>query len=294
MRIRTVLLATKTTLYERFGVNRREPRIQEMIAARNPFVGKVQASHFETVRSRDVVREVLGRAGLRVREARRHARVPDGRYDLVVVVGGDGTVLDFAQNVRSTPMLAVNSSPSSSVGHFCAVNADTFGAALDAIAADRIAPTALTRVRVAIDGADQPKYVLNDVLFAHTMPAATSRYVIEAGGVAEEQKSSGVWVSTAAGSTGAIRSASGTLMDTRDERLQYVVREPYYLFGSGTVYRLLGGFVGQTGISFVSRMVRGGVYLDGRRAYLRAGYSTRVTLTPDAPKLNLVLPRWRR
>jgi NAD+ kinase len=68
---------------------------------------------------------------------------------------------------------------------------------------------------------------LNDALFCHASPAATSRYLIRLGKVEEEQKSSGFWIGPAAGSTAAQRSAGGRVLPLTSKHLQLVVREPY-------------------------------------------------------------------
>jgi NAD+ kinase len=64
-------------------------------------------------------------------------------------------------------------------------------------------------------------------LFCHAIPAATSRYLVTFDGHTEEQRSSGVWVCTAAGSTGAARSAGGRVLPFGSAKLQLIVREPY-------------------------------------------------------------------
>ena len=80
--------------------------------------------------------------------------------------------------------------------------------------------------------------VLNEALFCHASPAATSRYMLRllkgaAGTRAEqvvdeeEQKSSGLWVGPAAGSTAAQRSAGGAVLPLTSQKIQFVVREPY-------------------------------------------------------------------
>jgi NAD+ kinase len=69
--------------------------------------------------------------------------------------------------------------------------------------------------------------VLNEALFCHAIPAATSRYLVTFNGRTEEQRSSGVWVCTAAGSTGAARSAGGRVLPFASAKLQLVVREAY-------------------------------------------------------------------
>lgn len=284
MKIWRVLLWTKRSFYELFGGNK---GLQNAPASQ---LERIRRSHEETVRAREKVREVLFRAHVRLKEPKRLGRIEDGRFDLVVVVGGDGTVLDVARHVGSTPVIAVNSSPSTSVGHFCRTSAEGFEEVIRKVIEGEEKPIALTRIRTVVDGVAHKYPALNDVLFAHRVPAATSRYIIHVGGDAEEQKSSGVWVSTAAGSSGAIRSAGGQIMNLEDSRLQYFVREPFVQSTpGGQPYRLVRGFVGPEGIKFTSRMIMGALYFDGRRVALPVGYGSVVVLLPDAPPLRLYL-----
>ena len=213
-----VLLAVKATQFERFGSTGRDPRLRALLESGDPRAAHVRQNHEETVRSRTRVRRILQAAGFDVRVAYRSRPIPDGSADLVVIVGGDGTVLDFARLIGSTPVLAVNSSPSTSVGHFCCATADTLESVLDRVFAGRAQPLSLSRIRVTVDGEPAHWPALNDVLFAHANPAATSRYLLRIGDVAEVQKSSGIWISTSAGSTGAIRSAGGECMDLSDRK----------------------------------------------------------------------------
>lgn len=289
MTIRKVLLISKVTLYEMSGQGWSDARLKALLEAGDPLVARVEASHRETVAAREEVRQALEDAGLRVTVQHRPARIADGRFDLVVAIGGDGTVLKVARHLHDTPLLAVNSSPSTSIGHFCGCTAASLPAFLGAILAGRREPTPLTRIRVTVDGRDWPEPVLNDVLFAHRTPAATSRYILCLPGEDEEQKSSGVWVCTAAGSTGAVLSAGGEVMPLGDRDLQYVVREPFRAFAPGGRYRHVRGRLGPEGISFVSRMITGAVYLDGSAPGIRAGYFSRVTLRPDAAPLRIFL-----
>jgi len=257
------------------------------------FFGKVIKSHQETCESREKIRKVFENAKLDVTAPKVLKRIPDHCFDLVVVLGGDGTVLDVARRVGSTPILAINSSPSTSVGHFCYTDASGFEEALERVLNEE--PMELTRIRVVTESGSYPFPALNDCLFAHRLPAATSRYMIKVGEEEEEQKSSGVWVSTAAGATGAIMSAGGQRMNLEDKRLQFIVREPFLqATPNSKPYKLLHGFVGQEGIVFVSRMMEGGVYLDGRRTAIRVRYGESFSLLPDAPPLRIYLKKERR
>ncbi len=287
--IHRVLLAMKVSLYEIYGLRRRDGDLLDLLAANDPRVAKVRASHEETVSARQQVRTTLKAAGLQVVQTRRLSGVHDEGFDLIVVVGGDGTVLDVARRIMKTPLLAVNSSPSSSIGHFCCATAETLPGVLEEVLSGERQPTPLTRIRVSVNDQPEPLAVLNDVLIAHRIPAATSRYVLHVGDRSEEQKSSGVWVSTAAGSTGAILSAGGAAMDMRDDRLQFVVREPFPAAGLTPPYTLMSGWVDGAGLSLTMRMMQGEVFLDGRRTKMHLPYAGRVTITPDAPRLPLFL-----
>src|SRR5215470_17894056 len=46
--------------------------------------------------------------------------------DLVISVGGDGTLLGASHYVRGGMIIGVNSAPGDSVGHFCATNRKNF------------------------------------------------------------------------------------------------------------------------------------------------------------------------
>ena len=59
---------------------------------------------------------------------RAHAMFDASDADLVVAVGGDGTLLAASHNVVDVPILGVNSAPGHSVGFFCAAKRPTFRA----------------------------------------------------------------------------------------------------------------------------------------------------------------------
>jgi hypothetical protein len=115
---------------------------------------------------------------------------------------------------------------------------------------------------LSLDGEPLGTPCLNDVLVANENPCMMSRYVLRAGSRAEKQSSSGIWISTPAGSTAGIRSAGGTVMPLEGSLLQYLVREPYT---PRTVrYELLRGVRHlREGLSVQSLMQGGQLYVDG-------------------------------
>ena len=205
-------------------------------------------------------------------------------FDLVVSIGGDGTLLDVSHSVRTRPLLGVVSS-TMSVGHFCATNAQGFGSLLDQWLEGAVQPYTLNRIQLIHNGVPVQTPVLNEVLFAATVPAAVSRYVLQVGEIQETHKSSGVWIATAAGSTAAIRSAGGEVMKPNDKRLQYLVREPY--MEPGQTYALQRGTIPGP-IEVLSKMRTATAYLDGHREQISLELGDRIRLQPHPFPLNLV------
>lgn len=193
---------------------------------------------------------------------------------LVVSVGGDGTLLTASHFVRTGTLLGVNSAPRDSVGYLALARRATIPKTLAAIAAGELRPVPVTRLAVRVDGAALPEPVLNDVLFAHQHPSATSRYLVRLGRQAETHRSSGLWVSTAAGSTAGIRSSGGSIMPLRSQRLQFRARELYRR--SGVDFRLASGFLAPGAELVVeSQMEAGWLYLDGSRVSYRFPFGAR-------------------
>jgi len=191
----------------------------------------------------------------------RHELAPIRGYELVVSVGGDGTFLETAHYLEEGHLLGVNSAPQESVGFFCKAQAGDFLGRAERFFQGKAMIRSLSRLRVDIDGVSQAPLILNDVLFANTVPAGTSRYELVVGKVREEQKSSGVWIGPAPGSTAAIRSAGGRRLALSSEQLQYVVREAYN--PPGKVYQLNKGVLdGKAKVRIRSLMEGAAIYLD--------------------------------
>lgn len=147
--------------------------------------------------------------------------------DLVISVGGDGTFLEASHAVPpAIPMLGVNSDPERSTGFFSATDADGISDFIRRLAEHE--RTTINRLGVVIDGEPQGPPVLNDVLFAHPNPAATTRYRMIAPVAASETeratRNSGLLVCTAAGSSGWMFQEHGQLMRLDDQRMQYLQR----------------------------------------------------------------------
>jgi len=282
-RLRVVVI-TKRTAYRRFVVDERDPRAKQLLRRRDAAVSSWKDSHEEHVRTLESVESVLAKAGAQVLLVERaHAAFDASDAELVIAVGGDGTLLAASHSVGRVPILGVNSAPRHSVGFFCAGTRTTFRGLLDRALAGTLKSARLTRMSVAVNGRVRSNRVLNEALYCHASPAATSRYILAHGRTSEEQRSSGLWIGPAAGSTAAQHSAGGRILPLTSKKLQLVVREPYT--PSGRRYRLTKFLVGEEdSVNVDSKMDNAEVFVDGPYRHfpvrLGDGVSFRVSNEP--------------
>lgn len=223
-----VALLVKRTSWGLYIEDLRDPRLRRLRDEGDPAVERLKAAHTEHESTVVEVKAALDQMGLDWTLVRRtQAGFDSSKYDLVVTVGGDGTLLSASHSVVDVPILGINSAPTYSVGFFCGAKRGEVALALGEAIGGSLKRTTLTRMKVSLNGKIVAARVLNDALFCHASPAATSRYVLELDGVLEEQKSSGFWIGPAAGSTAAQRSAGGRVLPLTSRKLQLVVREPY-------------------------------------------------------------------
>jgi NAD+ kinase len=263
LKLRKVLVVHKKSTYQIQAEEHKEARFLKLIEEGNEVVNRVKIAHEEHMETLNAIHDELKARNIEFQSLWRsqvETHVED--VDLIISVGGDGTFLDASHCVYDLPVLGVNSSGSSSFGHFCIAKKDNFKSILDSIERDELKPLEILRLEVSINGNPVAEPVLNEVLIAHSNPAATSRYIIEVGNLKEEQRSSGLWIGTPAGSTGSLRSAGGVVMPIDDHQYQYFVREPCQR--PGQHWQLLMGLVGSgTDTTITSEMRTGEIYIDG-------------------------------
>jgi len=303
MQIKRVLIVHRKSLYQIYVEEHQERAFQRAFARGDKVAEGITRSHETHDDALHAVQRVLKQRGIEF-VARWRAHVRSTRaFDLVICVGGDGTLLDTSHRILGdTPLLGINSDPQRSVGALCGGVAEHLPALLDGLSSGELRPARLARIRVRVDGEEVLGPTLNDVLVAHVCPAGLSRF--DAATIAaddalqahsgrnkaafEQLRSSGIWVSTASGSTAAIHSAGGTVMPPRSRRLQYLVREPYTPPG-GAPPALLQGFVppGEA-LVLVCRLRRGMIWADGAHRRLSLSYGAQVLLDLHPALLRLV------
>ncbi len=265
-----VIVVVKRSAYRRYVEEEGDPRARRLIRRKDPTVAhwrKAHEEHMRTVEAVDAALESFGARALVLKGS--HAAFDAADAALVVAVGGDGTLLAASHNVGSIPVLGVNSAPRFSVGFFCAARRSNLKRMLGNALDGTLENVRLARMSVSVNGRIRSKRVLNEALYCHSSPAATSRYLLSHKRIREEHKSSGFWIGPAAGSTAAQRSAGGRILPLRSRKLQLVVREPYPSFGRK--YRL-SRFLVSPGDRVVaeSMMTDACMFLDG--PYRRIGF----------------------
>ena len=258
-----VIVVAKRSLYARSLEGEGDARAQRLLEANDPSVRKWRGAHEEHTKTLDKVVDVLNSLGTEALVLRgAHAAFdPDGA-SLVVAVGGDGTLLAASHNVVDVPVLGVNSSPRYSVGFFCGARRTGIERTLASALDGSISRVRLARMCVSHNGQVRSRRVLNEALYCHRSPAATSHYILQHQNEREVQRSSGFWIGPAAGSTAAQRSAGGKVLPLTSRKLQLVVREPYTATGKRPRLSLFTVTVG-TKVMVQSKMQAAGAYLDG-------------------------------
>lgn len=235
---------------------------------------------------------------------------PINDVDLVVTIGGDGTLLQASHFIDDKiPVLGVNSDPTRidevekfsgefdatrSTGHLCAATVENFEQVLDGILKGRIAPSELTRVMISVNAQRLSTYALNDVLVAHPCPASLSRFsfrITKEGQPCSPPvncRSSGLRVSTAAGSTAAMQSAGGFPMPILSRDLQYMVREP--ISPTAVSDSMHGLIKHDEKMNAMWTCRKGVIYIDGSHINYTIQDGDIIEISSKAPSLNVFLP----
>jgi len=224
------------------------------------------------------------------------------RYEVVVVVGQDGLVANAAKYVGGVPIVAVNPDPKRIDGVLLPFG---LGGARRAVAQvlegrERMRDVTLAHATLH-DG--QRLLAFND-LFVGSRSHVSARYRLQAGDHQESQSSSGVLISTGAGSTGWMSSVFNMVggisrwlrVDTsppprlkwEDRRLIWAVREPFVSRSSAA--RLVIGEVNEgEELVIESQMSAGGViFSDGIESdflEFNSGSIARISVAPQRARL---------
>jgi NAD kinase len=204
-----------------------------------------------------------------------------GAHDLVIALGQDGLVANVAKYAGEQPIVGVNPDPQRFDGVLLPfLPEDARAATARVLEGKAFASRAVTLAAFRLDDGQQ-LLAFND-LFIGTRTHTSARYRLAIGGRTESQSSSGILVSTGAGSTGWMSSvfnmASGITafaggqggrsiqFPWEDPRLMFAVREPFVSRHS-TASLVAGWVEGDDALVVESLMPSGGViFSDGIEA----------------------------
>lgn len=306
-----IIVITKKTSYSKY-LQEQDEETGELLNSANPAVAFWQSAHNSHMRTLDFVVKEIEKMNIvcHVIDSKSFVAEPDD-VDMIVTVGGDGTFLSASHSVNGTlPILGINSDPETSVGFFCSATVNTFKDHFIPALEELCPVTILTRMSVRKNGKTVANRILNDVLFCHTNPAGTSNYIIQlmsrrsltpnsgsASAISdsrisplstqENQRSSGIWVGPAAGSTAARRSAGFSPMDLESKDLQLGVRELYYKPSSKPGLREMIASPGQL-IRVISKMDSSAMYLDGDYSVVPVGLGDEIHFEKSEESLRLL------
>lgn len=273
------LILFKTSSYDKYFNN--EQITSALITAHKKYrfqtLCEAHKSHIKTL-LRTI--EILKKYSLHFDCSERETLVDYSRYSLVISVGGDGTFLKAASNINDQIMIGVNSSPQHSVGKLCFFHVNNLEHAIQAFTKDRFKITKLDRLELQAPFCKSKKkrLALNDILVCHQSPAAMSHYVLKINKHAEEQRGSGIWIATPAGSTGAISSAGGAAIPISKHQIQFLGRELYPFHKK--VYRLSAGTLNKnTHITITSLMDDGQIFIDGTHNIVPFPFSKQIFIS---------------
>jgi NAD kinase len=308
MRDKVVLVTRKTALeelIERFGTH---AQARFLLKSRGDSIDAAEAAHERYSQALRTVREAIPR-GVRLHPIER-TFLPNflfGPADLVVTLGPDGLIVNTAKYLADQPLLAINPDPQRMDGVLIPFQDSAASIVLPQAIEDRLPSERITMAVARLDDG-QSLHAVND-LFIGQRSHLSARYRIVHGHRDESQSSSGLIVSTGAGSSGWYRSilagAAGVAAGvsghdarwkenyrfsrTADE-LRFCVREPFTskVSSAETVYGRIGP--GEC-LTIVSQMAAGGViFSDGIESdFLSFEAGRTATISVAERKVNLLV-----
>ena len=262
------------------------------------YLRQIERADVEHVETLEHVRDILAAANCQVTELHQTQSDPwpAGEFDLIVTLGGDGTMLNasyFLQDSNNPLVVGIRSSQSS-VGRLCAFDychLEHFATCLQA--GGEMQRLELQRLRAEVTcnktGKKQlSKAVLNDFLYTNSNPAAMTHYIIKFAQRWESHKSSGVWIATPTGSSAALQAAGGRTTDFMGNSFQFQVRELYQSSGNyidGCEFDLQ-----QNQLTICSLCDQALLALDGHHHALPLQYGDAITFK-SAPSLAIASPQ---
>ncbi|MBI1935267.1 NAD(+)/NADH kinase [Candidatus Woesearchaeota archaeon] len=207
--------------------------------------------------------------------------------DMIITVGGDGTFLRAAQFVDGQIILGVNSDYRNKEGFFLKSDKRNFSQKLEKILDGNFKIKEFPRLEASIDGKKTGALALNEFFIGPRKSYHAAKYIIKMNDKSERQKSSGILVTTPAGSYAWASACHSKKLPLDSSNFQFIVREPY----EGKVFRnyqlKYGVLNDHQGISIISEMMDGILIADsvGKEYGLKNGSVAAIRLSSNHLKI---------
>lgn len=147
--------------------------------------------------------------------------------DLIITLGGDGTFVKAANLIENSFILGINASPKNSEGALTSLEIQEIHK-LKEVFKGNFEVIHRHRAKVKLNGTILEEHAINEVYVGAASQFHSSRYKIKFKDMEEEHRSSGVIISTGTGSSAWFYSAGGKVFNHDEEKLGFIVREPYF------------------------------------------------------------------
>ena len=253
---KVVFVTKKTPLEELVERHNSREQARFYVEARGATFARYEAEHDAYQQALETLKKALSALpnGMRTQWIERDflPQFSFGERDLVVALGPDGLVVNIAKYLNNQTLVAFNPDPSRNDGVLLPFAVWLAEPVLRRASRGQGTVSQLTMAHCVLNDGQQI-LALND-LFLGRRGHASARYELKLNGQKENQSSSGIIVSTGAGSTGWLSSivagaarvmqanspaeeAAFSAQDARfgwsEKRLQYAVREPFVSKTSG-------------------------------------------------------------
>jgi len=222
--------------------------------------------------------------------------------DLIVVIGQDGLLANTAKYVKTLPIIGINPDIERYDGVLLKHNPETLNSILKNVISNKFKTEKVTMAKATLNDG-QTLLAFND-FYIGANSHVSSRYIIDFNGKTESQSSSGIIVSTGAGSTGWLSSIFNMVNNFKDKyqelsskklnwnanKLIFVVREPFLSKTSKTDIAY-GIITNESTLKIESNMPNNGViFSDGIESdFLNFNSGSIVEIGISNEKANLVV-----
>lgn len=283
-----VCIIYKKSVYQKYIQSQKNRHLTNLYRKNHPLTRRFRKAHQAHTSALQQVITELQKLGIAFKAESRRDIGSLKSYNLIISVGGDGTFLRTAHHVKNQKMLGINSAPFASVGALLTCGIESFPKKIRALLGGQTKMRTLNRIEIRVNRKILPTLALNDILFSHSSPAGVTRYRIKIGKQIDEQRSSGIWIATAAGSTAAMRAAGGRKLPLSSKKIQYIIREPFY-GKSGRAHLVVKGLVNEKQkIEIINQTIDACLYVDGTQTVYPLKFGDKIVLQNSRCPLRVI------